>query len=64
MKKKCFVVFVLTAIFVLAVFIGFSSMNVEAATCTPEGDIGTCVGECCKLTKAGCIAGPCSVILK
>ena len=64
MKKKSFIVFGLTVVFVLAVFLGISSINVAAATCTPEGKIGKCEGECCKLTKDGCIAGPCSVILK
>jgi hypothetical protein len=64
MKKKNFLIFALTVIFILAFFIGFSSLNVDAAVCTPEGNMGTCEGECCKLTKEGCIAGPCSVILK
>ena len=64
MKKKSVIVFVFTVMLVLAVFIGVSSIDINAATCTPEGGIGDCVGECCKLTKDGCIAGPCSVILK
>jgi uncharacterized membrane protein len=65
MKKKSLLIFILTVIFVIAAFVGFLSINVEAtATCTPSGNIGDCVGECCKLTKTGCIAGPCSAILK
>lgn len=64
MKKKSLVVCLLMAIFVLAAFAGLLTINLEAAKCKPAGDIGTCEGECCKLTKDGCIAGPCSVILK
>lgn len=63
MKKKSVFVFVFTAIFLIAAFVGFLTIDVDAAICKPKDIGGSCEGECCKLTKDGCIAGPCSVIL-
>jgi hypothetical protein len=61
MKKKLSL-FVLSLVFLVIMIIGFVKMNVYAATCTPT--TGTaCTGECCKLMKDGCVAGPCLKIL-
>lgn len=64
MKKKLFVVYVMAAIFCLAVLVGFVSLNLDSAICGPTPGGGVCYGECCKLIKDGCIAGPCNIILK
>lgn len=62
MKKKLFFSILLLLVAVTIV-VGSLSIHLDAAICKPAGDIGTCEGECCKLTKTGCIAGPCSVVL-
>ncbi len=62
MQKKLSALF-LSLILLLVLLIGFSAINLQSAVCTPK-DGTSCEGECCKLTKDGCIAGPCSVILK
>jgi hypothetical protein len=64
MKKKLFVVYVLAAIFGLAVLVGFISLDLDSAVCGPTPNGGFCIGECCKYTKDGCVAGPCNIILK
>lgn len=63
MKRKSVFAFVLIAFFLIATFAGFFAFDVDAAICKPKDIGGSCEGECCKLTKDGCIAGPCSVIL-
>ncbi|MCK4762769.1 MAG: hypothetical protein KAW12_11295 [Candidatus Aminicenantes bacterium] len=63
MKKKL-LVSMLALLVIVSVAAGFLSITLDAATCTPSGGIGTCEGECCKLVKDGCFAGPCSVIIK
>ncbi|MCK4762771.1 MAG: hypothetical protein KAW12_11305 [Candidatus Aminicenantes bacterium] len=62
MKKKR-VIILCSFVLVLTLLTGFFVFNLSAATCT-TGDGDVCTGECCKLTKKGCQAGPCSVILK
>jgi hypothetical protein len=43
--------------------IGFYLFSVEQSKCDLGGG-SYCQGECCKITADGCIAGPCSIILK
>ncbi|MCK5058724.1 MAG: hypothetical protein KAT34_18890, partial [Candidatus Aminicenantes bacterium] len=53
---------ILSVIVLIILLVGFVYVNIFAATCTPTN--GTvCEGKCCKLTKEGCIAGPCDKIV-
>ena len=64
MRRKAIKVF-LTFIVVFILIIGFYSINLDAAKCTPKDGSGVCEGECCMtLLTGGCIAGPCDKIFK
>ncbi len=63
MLKKFLICLVGSAL-ILTLFIGLSSLKINAAVCEPQSG-GTCEGECCiTLLGGGCVAGPCDKILK
>ena len=59
--KKNFLKMFLPAIVIIILIVGFVAINSYAATCT-QANGTVCEGECCKLTKVGCEAGPCDKI--
>lgn len=61
MRKKLSLV-VLAIVFLVILSAGFITTNIFAAKCT-QADGTVCIGECCKLTVGGCVAGPCDKIL-
>jgi hypothetical protein len=60
--KNNFIKVLLSAVVSVILLAVFVTPIVFAATCTPANGTA-CVGECCKLTKEGCIAGPCDKIV-
>lgn len=52
----------LAIVFSVILISGLVATSIFAAKCT-QADGTVCTGECCKLTKTGCIAGPCNKIL-
>lgn len=63
MKRKRLVFVFLAVLLVLVLVSGFYALRLQAAKCN-IGNGTYCEGECCKVTVDGCIAGPCSIILK